>query len=120
MCKFKPFNKHLLVEKPPQKKPPNSSPVLLPEGAQTNNKDRYSVFKFIWAASDCDNFLLRLNPDSPSWATRTGTMDDVFTTSAKEGGVSLVVDSSMVEDVKIEDKIYNIVHQNYVVGIIDE
>ena len=47
-------------------------------------------------------------------------MDDVFTTSAKEKGVSLVVDSSMVEDVKIEDKTYNIVHQNYVVGIIDE
>ena len=48
-------------------------------------------------------------------------MDDVFKTSARENGrVSLVVDQSMIEEVKIDDKKFHIVHQNYIVGIIDE
>ena len=27
---------------------------------------------------------------------------------------------SMIEEIKIEDKIFHIVHQNYIVGVIDE
>ena len=121
MCKFKPFNKHLLVQKIPQVKKPDLSPVLIPDGASQGEQERYGLVKFVCAAKDCDLFLRDLNPDQPTWATQRGTMDDVFTTSAKNNGnASLVVDKSMIEEIKIEDNTFNIIHQNYVVGVIDE
>ena len=121
MCKFKPFNKHLLVQKIPQVKKPDLSPVLIPDGASLGESERYGLVKFICASKDCDLFLRDLNPDQPTWATQRGTMDDVFTTSAKNSGnASLVVDKSMIEEIKIEDNTFNIIHQHYVVGVIDE
>jgi hypothetical protein len=47
-------------------------------------------------------------------------MDDIFTTAARSGNVSLVVDQSMIENIKIDDKVFHIVHQNYIVGVVDE
>ncbi len=121
MCKFKPFNKHLLVEKIPQAKIPDLSPVLIPEDAKRESDSRYGMVKFVCAAKDCDLFLRDLNPEQPTWATQRGTMDDVFTTSAKRNGnASLVVEKSMIEEIKIEHNTFNIVHQNYVVGVVDE
>tara|TARA_R110001583_G_scaffold175744_1_gene330407 strand:- start:87 stop:452 length:366 start_codon:yes stop_codon:yes gene_type:complete len=121
VCKFKPFNKHLLVEKFPEVKNQDLSTVLIPDDVKVGKEQRYNLVKFICAAADCEMFLKDLNPDQPSWATQRGTMDDVFTTSARRNGtVSLVVDQSMIEEVKIEQKVFNIVHQNYVVGVIDE
>ena len=121
MCKFKPFNKHVLVKNFAEKKSSDLSPVLIPEDAKVGKQQRYGLVKFICAANDCDGFLLNMNRDRELWATQTGTMDDVFTTSArKNGNISLVVDSSMVEEIKIEDKKFHVVHQNYIVGILDE
>ena len=111
MCKFKPFNKHLLVQKIPQAKNPDLSPVLLPEDAKVGQQERYGLVKFVCA----------LNSEQPTWATQTGTMDDVFTTSARRNGkASLVVDQSMIEDITIDNKDFTLIHQNYVVGVIDE
>ena len=120
MCKFKPFNKHLLVEKIAEQKIPDLSPVLIPDDAQVGEQQRYGIVKFICAAKDCEQFLINMNRDRESWATQNGTMDDVFTTAARKGDVSLVVDQSMVEDIKIDNKKFHIVHQNYIVGVIDE
>ena len=121
MCKFKPFNKHVLVKKILEAKTPDLSPVLIPEDAQIGEQQRYGMVKFVCAASDCERFLKDLNPDQAAWSTQTGTMDDVFTTSARNNGqASLIVDQSMIEEVKIGDKKFHIVHQNYIVGIIDE
>ena len=121
MCKFKPFNKHVLIEKFSAEKIRDSSAVLIPEGAQVGETARYEVVKFICAAQDCDHSLLNLNVDQASWATQTGTRDDVFTTSArKSDNISLVVDNSMIEEVKIKGKKFDIVHQNYIVGVVDE
>jgi len=121
MCKFKPFNKHVLVEKISEVKIPDLSPVLIPEDAQVGEQQRYGVVKFICAASDCEQFLRDLNPDIPSWATQHGTHDDVFTTSAKKNGkTQLVVDKSMIEEVKIQNDKFYIVHQNHIVGVLDE
>jgi hypothetical protein len=121
MCKFKPFNKYLLVEKIPPIKNPDLSPVLIPEDARVGETNRYALVRFICAAKDCDLSLRDLNPDQPTWATQHGTMDDVFITSAKNNGAaSLVVEQSMIEEIKIDEKKFSIVHQNYVVGIIDE
>ena len=121
MCKFKPFNKHVLVKKILEAKTPDLSPVLIPEDAQIGEQQRYGMVKFVCAASDCERFLKDLNPDQAAWSTQTGTMDDVFTTSARNNGqASLIVDQSMIEEVKIGDKKFHIVHQNYIVGVIDE
>ena len=111
----------MLVEKFSEVKNADLSPVLIPEDAQIGEQERYGLVKFICAASDCELFLRDLNPNQPSWATQRGTMDDVFTTSVHQSGhASLVVDQSMIEEVKIEDKKFHIIHQNYIVGIIDE
>jgi len=65
--------------------------------------------------------LLNLNPDQAWWAYQNGTRDDLFTTSARNSdNISLVVDDSMIEKVKINNKKFHIVHQNYIVGIVDE
>ena len=121
MCKFKPFNKHVLVKKISEAKIPDLSPVLIPEDAQVGTTERYGLVEFICAAKDCELFLRDLNPDQPAWAIQRGTMDDVFTTSARNNGnASLVVEQSMIEEVKIEDKKFHIVHQRHIVGVIDE
>ena len=110
-----------MVEKFSEKKIPDLSPVLIPEDAQVGKQERYGRVKFICAASDCERFLKDLNPDRAAWATQTGTMDDVFTTSARNNGqISLIVDQSMVEEMKIENEKFYIIHQNHIVGIIDE
>ena len=120
MCEFKPFNKHVLVKKIAEAKNADLSPVMIPENAQVGKQQRYRVVKFICAAKDCEQFLINMNKGREAWATQTGTMDDLFTTAAQSGKASLVVDQSMIENIKIEDKTFHIVHQNYIVGIIDE
>jgi hypothetical protein len=121
MCKFKPFNKHILVEKFPQKKKEDTSPVLIPEGAKIGEEERYGLVKFVCSASDCESSLVRLNPDQTAWATQTGTSEDIFTSSARNSDViSLVVESSQIEQVTIKDKKYHIVHQRHIIGILDE
>ena len=82
MCKFKPFNKHVLVKKIAEKKIADLSPVLIPEDAQIGEVQRYGLVRFVCAAKDCEQFLVNMNRDRESWAIQTGTMDDVFTTSA--------------------------------------
>lgn len=121
MCKFRPFNKHILVEKFAKKSEQTTTGVLIPDGAKIKGDSRYGLVKFVCAATDCERFLLNLNTNQTPWTTQTGTMDDVFVESARsKGGASLVVDKSMVEEVKIDGKGFSIVHQNYVVGVIDE
>ena len=121
MCKFKPFNKHVLVKKIADKNSPDLSPVLIPEEAKLNNKERYVSVKFVCASSDCEQLLIDLNPGQAAWSTQRGTMDDVFTTSARNNGqVSLIVDQSMIEEIKVSDHTFQVIHQNYIVGIMDE
>ena len=73
------------------------------------------------AASDCEQSLRNLNKDTPTWATQNGTNDDKFFTSAREAAtVSLIVDNSMIEEINFSNKIINVIHQNYVVGIVGE
>ena len=119
MCKFKPFNKYLLVEKIETPKKESQSSVLIPEEAI--QEERYCLVKFVCAAKDCDKSLINLNPDTPWWATQTGTTEDEFTSSARKNeNISLVVDNSMIENINFNKKEFYIIHQNYVVGILDD
>ena len=47
MCKFKPFNKHLLVEKFPEVKNQDLSTVLIPDDVKVGKEQRYNLVKFI-------------------------------------------------------------------------
>lgn len=121
MCSFKPFNKYILVEKEVEPPKETNSGVLLPDNVQAAQKDRYGLVRFVCAASDCEQSLRNLNKDTPTWATQNGTNDDKFFTSARESAaVSLIVDSSMIEEINFSNKKINVVHQNYVVGIVGE
>jgi len=120
VCKFRPFNKHVLIKSKQKEEPKTQSGVLIPEGAKLKDSSRYQTVSFVCAATDCERFLQNLNSGN-TWATATGTRDDVFVSSAKNNGsCSLVVDKSMIEEVVIDGKKFEIVHQNYVVGVIDE
>jgi co-chaperonin GroES (HSP10) len=110
----------VLVKSKQKEEPKTQSGVLIPEGAKLKDNSRYQTVSFVCAATDCERFLQNLNSGN-TWATATGTRDDVFVSSAKNNGsCSLVVDKSMIEEVVIDGKKFEIVHQNYVVGVIDE
>lgn len=88
---FRPVNRYILIEMPP--KPKNSdSLIVLPEDYQPAESSHLEV-NIISAASD-----VRFN-------TKKAT--------------KLLVDASMVEEIKIGGTIYNVILDNYVIGIIE-
>ena len=48
MCKFRPFNKHLLIERVENKELEEISPVLLPDDYKAENDER-----LLWACKVC-------------------------------------------------------------------
>ena len=95
---FTPLNKHLLIEEFSVSEQEDSL-IALPED-YVKKSGRYCTVRFICHAPDC-------------WSL----YDDLFD-SDKE--VVLVVDRSMIEEVFINDHKYAIIHQNYVVGVMEE
>ncbi len=98
MNSFVPLNKYILIEereKPLQKK----SLVELPEDYLHSAETQYKGVKFIASASDC-------HPLYQQWKTATSA-------------VILIVDASMIAEVIIGDSNYLIIHQNYVVGVME-
>lgn len=96
---FVPVNKHLLVEEINLSNQEETL-IALPEDYVKKSGDRYCTVRFICHADDC-------------WSM----YDDLFDSN---GDVVLAVERSMIEEVFIKDNKYSIVHQNYVVGILEE
>ena len=96
---FVPVNKHLLVEEIDLSEQKQSL-VALPEDYVKKSGDRYSTVRFMCHADDC-------------WSM----YDDLFDS---DKDVILVVEKSMIEEVFIKDDKYSIIHQNYVVGVMEE
>ena len=96
---FVPLNKHLLVEEIDLSEKEESL-IALPEDYVKKSGDRYCTVRFICNAEDCISIY-----------------DDLFDSS---GDVILVVEKSMIEEVFIKDNKYSIIHQNYVVGVMEE
>jgi len=96
---FVPVNKHLLVEEINLSKQEETL-IALPEDYVKKSGDRYCTVRFICHSDDC-------------WSM----YDDLFDS---EGDVILAVERSMIEEVFIRDKKYSVIHQNYVVGIVEE
>lgn len=93
---LKPTNRHLLIV-PHVKKNETSTGVLLPEDYKPE-EDRYIEASVIDIAEDCDTQFRRL---------RYGSVDSN----------RIVVDRSMIQEIKLKDKSHFIILENYVVGI---
>jgi co-chaperonin GroES (HSP10) len=96
---FVPLNKHLLIEEIDLSEKKESL-VSLPEDYVKKSGERYCTARFVCHAGDCISLY-----------------EELFDST---GDVVLVVEKSMIEEVIIRDNKYSIVHQNYVVGVMEE
>ena len=87
---FKPVNRHILVKKL-NSKPSEESIIVLPEDYKPE-EERYTVVEVIDSSED-----VRFNVIP---------------------GSKLVIDQSMMEQIKISGTNYNVILDNYVVGIV--
>ena len=92
MKTFKPYNRHILIEMP-KKETTEESSILLPEDYKVDQSECV-VVNVLDNAFDCD---LR-------WST--------------EKNSKAVVERNMIREIKVEDKTYLIILENYVVGVI--
>jgi len=93
---LKPVNRHLLIV-PHVKKNETSSGVLLPEDFKPA-EDSYIEATVIDIAQDCDKQFRHLSH---------GSIDDN----------KIVVDRTMIQEIKIKGSTHHIILENYVVGI---
>jgi len=94
----KPVNRNLLIEKSKQDKEESveSKAFLLPEDYKTKAVERYSVVRILKRADDCEKIRDILRYDR------------------------CVVETSMINEIKVDGKVYNIVGENYVVLILGD
>ena len=95
---FTPLNKHLLVSEVDLSEKKEVL-IELPEDYRQSNESRYTTVKFLSFAEDC-----------------MAIYEDLFDS---KGEVILVVDKSMIEEVIIKDTKYSIIHQNHVIGALE-
>ncbi len=96
--KFYPKNRYLLVQTQAQEDAENAG-VLLPEGYSLP-KDKYVMATVLDSAEDCKR-------------------EAVYGGALYKEGSKVVVDSSMVEAVSISGETYEIVLENYIVGLLE-
>ena len=89
-----PVNRHILIE--PNKVEEEEQPaVLLPEGYKLATNEPYTLAKIIKVAEDCQQ----------RFQTRAG--------------LSILVDSSMVQEVNVNNSTFYLVLENYVLGVFE-
>ena len=88
---FKPVNRHILIEVPSRHESQGESLIVLPEDYSAPEESHATVVA-LSAAAD-------VRFDVPQ-------------------GSQLVVDRSMIEEITIEGTIYNVILDNYVVGLL--
>lgn len=93
---LKPVNRHLLIV-PHVQKNETSTGVLLPEGYEPE-EDQYIEATVIDIAADCDKEFRHL---------RYGNLDSN----------KIVVDKSMIQEIKLKDRTHFMILENYVVGV---
>ena len=97
--RFNPQNRYLLIQTQKQEDAENTG-VLLPEG-YSMPKDKYVTATVLASASDCKK-------------------EPIYNGTLYQQGTQVVVDGSMVENVSVAGKDYEIVLENYVVGMFVE
>ena len=92
---FKPLNRHLLIEPIEAEKEEAQPAVLLPEGYKSVSMQPHTPAKVIKTAEDCKPALRSLS------------------------GESIMVESSMIQEINFEDSIFYLVLENYVLGVVE-
>ena len=92
---FKPLNRHLLVELITSDEKEEQPAVLLPEGYKTTTFQPHTMVKVLSMAPDCREDLRWIH------------------------GAKVVVDTSMLQEVSCEGEIFNVVLENYIMGVIE-
>tara|TARA_Y100000310_G_scaffold100094_1_gene97954 strand:- start:3966 stop:4247 length:282 start_codon:yes stop_codon:yes gene_type:complete len=89
-----PVNRHILIE--PNKVEEEEQPtVLLPEGYKMAATEPYTLAKIVKVAEDCQPRFRALR------------------------GLSVVVDSSMVQEITFNNSTFHLVLENYVLGVFE-
>tara|TARA_R110002020_G_scaffold28255_12_gene90337 strand:+ start:587 stop:868 length:282 start_codon:yes stop_codon:yes gene_type:complete len=91
--RFVPVNRHLLVEPLPEVK--EEAKILLPEDYRP--KEQFAVVNLLRASPESNS-----GPNSYHW----------------KPGRKLIVNAAMLEEIKIEDQVYHVILENYVVGVL--
>jgi co-chaperonin GroES (HSP10) len=86
-----PFNRYLLVEKIEQKADESTTSILVPDTVSI--RPEFSLVRLLSVAPDCEKFN-------------------------GEIGQTIVVNSNMIEKVKIDNQEFDIVQENHVIGLI--
>ena len=89
---FIPCNRHLHVEELATNSGGDSSVVLVPDGVRV--KPQFSLVKLISVAHDCEKFNGQV-------------------------GHTLVVNSNMLQEIKIGEQTYSVILENHVVGLVN-
>jgi co-chaperonin GroES (HSP10) len=87
---FIPFNRYLLVQKIEQELDESISSILVPEGVTV--RPEFSLVELLAIAPDCEKFN-------------------------GEVGQTIVVNSNMIENVKINNQDFDIIQENHVIGL---
>ena len=92
---MKPVNRNLLIEKCEQEKKESatSAAFLLPEDYKSKAVERYSVVRILSRAEDCEKI---------------------------HSNGRCVVETSMINEIKVGGEVYNIIGENYVVLILGD
>tara|TARA_Y100000310_G_C20366418_1_gene661407 strand:+ start:124 stop:405 length:282 start_codon:yes stop_codon:yes gene_type:complete len=91
--RFVPVNRHLLVEPLPEAK--EEPKILLPE--DYHPKEQFAVVNLLRASPESNS-----GPNSYHW----------------KPGRKLIVNAAMLEEIKIEDRVFHVILENYVVGVL--
>ena len=90
---FKPVNRYLHIEVPEPEPPQTASGIVLPESFKPT-EERYTIVCVM------------------GWAT------DVRFNEKLEKYCKVIVDKSMIEQFQVEGKQYNVILDNYIIGIL--
>jgi len=92
--KVKPANRNLLIEIPTEEEKAEST-FLLPDNYKKKETERYTVVRIRDISDDCER------------------------THPYHKGTRCVVETSMIDEIKVDSQTYNIIPENYVVLFVE-
>ena len=93
----KPSNRYLLIKKIEEEKKEKESAFLLPEDYKKKDVERYTLAEVLATAEDCKMSILMLKKKQ-----------------------RCIVETSMINEIKVMGETYHVVQENYVVLILEE
>ena len=114
---FEPYNKRVVIQKLEGDSPEDDLGVLLPEDFSKQDS-QFEVVKFVKASFDCSTFIKNLNQGIPNYFCNDGTNHGECLKQIKSlDSILLIVESSMIEEFKINEKTVFTIRENYIVGV---